>query len=184
MKRCSWVKSDISKKYHDEIWGKPKHDDREIFKMLVLETQQAGLSWDTILRKWENYEKAYDDFDPEIVAKYDDKKIEELMNDAGIIRNRMKIESAIRNAKAFLKVEEEYGTFDNYIWKFVDYKPIVVSEIPLSDGESLKRPREIASEISKDLKKRGFTFIGPTIAYAFIQSIGMINNHEADCDFL
>ena len=156
----------------------PKHDDRRLFEDLVLDGAQAGLSWLTILRKRENYRLAFDNFDPAKVAAYDEAKIEELLGNAGIIRNRQKINSAIKNARAFLKVQEEFGSFDAYIWGFVDGKPLqnswqMMSELPAKTG--------LSETISKDLKMRGFSFVGPTIIYAFMQAVGMVNDHTADC---
>ncbi|WP_425448200.1 DNA-3-methyladenine glycosylase I [Dethiothermospora halolimnae] len=179
MKRCSWCGDDeLYIKYHDEEWGDPVHDDNKHFEFLVLESAQAGLSWITILRKRENYRKAYDDFDPKIVAKYDDKKIEELRQNKGIIRNKRKIEASINNAKRFLEVQKEFGSFDKYIWSFVDNKPIKNqwkndSEVPANT--------ELSDRIAKELKKRGFKFIGTTIIYSYMQAIGMVNDHIADC---
>lgn len=177
--RCEWGSGDpLMQKYHDEEWGVPKHDDRRLFEDLVLDGAQAGLSWLTILRKRENYREAFDNFDPIKVAVYDEAKIEELLGNAGIIRNRQKINSAIKNAKAFLKVQEEFGTFDAYIWGFVNGKPIQntwqsMSEIPAKT--------ELSDTISKDLKKRGFNFVGPTIIYAFMQAVGIVNDHTYNC---
>lgn len=176
---CPWcLGSDIYQKYHDEEWGVPVHDDRKWFEFITLEGAQAGLSWITILKRREGYKKAFANFDPEKVAKFDSKKVEKLMQFEGIIRNRRKIESAIGNAKAFLKIKQEFGNFDNYIWGFVDGKPIVnyfasMSEIPAQT--------ELSVQISKDLKKRGFTFMGPTIVYAHMQATGMVNDHLTSC---
>jgi DNA-3-methyladenine glycosylase I len=177
--RCPWcLGSDIYQKYHDEEWGVPVHDDRKWFEFITLEGAQAGLSWITILKRREGYRKAFANFDPEEVAKFDSKKIEELMQFENIIRNRRKIESAIGNAKAFLKIQQDFGSFDNYIWDFVDGKPIVnhfasMAEIPAQT--------ELSVLISKDLKKRGFTFMGPTIVYAHMQATGMVNDHLTNC---
>lgn len=179
MQRCSWCGNDeLYIKYHDEEWGNPVHDDRKHFEFLVLESAQAGLSWITILRKRENYRKAYDNFDPLKVSKYDEEKIEKLMKDPGIIRNRRKIEASINNAKMFLEVQKEFKSFDNYIWQFVDYKPVInlwnsVSEIPSKT--------ELSDKISKDLIKRGFKFVGSTIIYAHMQAVGLVNDHIAAC---
>jgi DNA-3-methyladenine glycosylase I len=164
--------------YHDEEWGVPVHDERELFELLVLEGAQAGLSWITILRKREGYRRAFDNFDVRKVAAYDDAKQAELRDDSGIIRNKLKIKSAVQNARAFLRVQEEFGSFDNYIWGFVDHKPVIntwrtLSEIPASTP--------LSEQISKDLKKRGFNFVGPTIIYAYMQSIGMVNDHTVGC---
>ncbi|HED37258.1 MAG TPA: DNA-3-methyladenine glycosylase I [Ignavibacteria bacterium] len=177
--RCQWCGNDpLYVKYHDEEWGVPLHDDRKLFEFLVLEGAQAGLSWITILRKRENYRNAFDNFDPEKIAAYNDKKIDELLNNSGIVRNRLKINAAVENAKVFRIVQKEFGTFDKYIWRFVKNKPInnrweSVGEIPATSKES-----EI---MSKDLKKLGFKFVGSTICYAFMQTIGMVNDHIIDC---
>ena len=178
MKRCNWPSNDLSIRYHDEEWGKPLHDDRGLFEFLILEGAQAGLSWDTILRKRENYRKAFDGFDVNKVARYTDKKVEKLLQDEGIIRNRLKIASAISNARAFLAVQNEFGSFDKYIWSFVDGKPIVnkwklTSQVPATSPES--------DAISKDMKKRGFNFVGSTIMYAHMQATGMVNDHLVSC---
>jgi DNA-3-methyladenine glycosylase I len=178
MKRCTWPTNELAIRYHDEEWGTPLHDDRGLFEFLILEGAQAGLSWDTILRKRENYRKAFDGFDANKVARYTDKKVERLLQDEGIIRNRLKIASAISNAKAFLKVQKEFNSFDNYIWSFVDGKPIVNKR----NGHSQIPARtEVSDAISKDLKKRGFNFVGSTIMYAFMQATGMVNDHLTSC---
>lgn len=179
VKRCEWCGNDpLYMEYHDREWGTPVHDDRKLFEFMVLESAQAGLSWITILRKREGYRKAFDGFDPEKVALYDENKIEELMKDSGIIRNRRKIEAAIGNAQSFLKMQREFGSFDKYIWGFVGEKPIKnawksVSEAPAVTPE--------AEALSRDLKKRGFRFLGPTICYAYMQAVGMVNDHTVDC---
>jgi len=177
--RCQWAGNDpLYQKYHDEEWGVPLHDDRRLFEMLILEGAQAGLSWITILRKRENYRKAFSNFDPAKIAKYDSKKIEQLLMDPGIVRNRLKIQSAVLNAKLFLEVKGEFGSFDKYIWKFVDGKPVK------NHWKSLKEipPRtEESDAMSKDLKKKGFKFVGSTICYAFMQAVGMVNDHTVDC---
>ena len=178
MKRCTWPGNELAIRYHDEEWGVPLHDDRRLFEFLVLEGAQAGLSWDTILRKRENYRDAFDGFDVNRVARYTDRKIEKLLQNEGIIRNRLKVASAISNAKAFLKVQKEFGSFDKYIWSFVGGKPIVnkwkdSSQIPATSAES--------DAISKDLKKRGFNFVGSTIMYAHMQATGMVNDHLMSC---
>jgi DNA-3-methyladenine glycosylase I len=179
-KRCQWVPVDnpLYVKYHDEEWGVPIHDDRLLFEFLVLEGMQAGLSWLTILRKRENFRTAFDHFDPRKIAPYNEKKIEELMQNSGIIRNRLKIVSAVQNAKAFLDVQAEFGSFDTFIWQFVERKSIVnkwktLKEIPA------KTP--LSDAISKELKKRGFKFVGSTIIYAHMQATGMVNDHTVDC---
>jgi DNA-3-methyladenine glycosylase I len=177
--RCAWAnKSPLEMEYHDVEWGVPVHEDRLLFEFLILEGAQAGLSWATILRKREGYRGAFDGLAPEIVAAYDSRKIEELLGIPDIVRNRLKIESAVRNARAFLKVRDEYGTFDAYLWGFVAGKPMRnawkrMDEIPASTKES--------DVLSKDLKKRGFSFVGTTICYAFMQAVGMVNDHTTDC---
>jgi DNA-3-methyladenine glycosylase I len=177
--RCEWAGTDpLYVAYHDKEWGVPVHDDRELFEMLILEGAQAGLSWSTILKKRENYRRAFDDFDPTIVACYDDAKITALLADPGIVRNRLKVESANRNAKAFLKVQEEFGFFNVFIWGFVSGEPIINSWEAMSDLPA-KTPESEA--MSKELKQRGFNFVGPTICYAFMQSIGMVNDHVVNC---
>ena len=177
--RCSWCGEDpLYVAYHDEEWGVPVYDDRTLFEFLILEGAQAGLSWSTILKKREGYRAAFDGFDPAIVARYDERKTAELLADAGIVRNRLKVASAVTNAQAFLVVREEYGSFSNYIWACVDGAPIqnewrTLAEIPA------KTP--LAETISKDLKKRGFRFVGPTIVYAHMQATGMVNDHLVGC---
>lgn len=179
LKRCDWVSDDpLYIAYHDHEWGQPIHDDRTHFEFLVLESAQAGLSWITILRKRENYRKAYDNFQPEFVARYDETKIDNLLSNAGIVRNRRKIEASINNAKCFLEVQKEFGTFDRYIWGFVENQPLIghwkeLSEVPAST--------ELSDYISKDMKKRGFRFIGTTIIYSYLQAVGIINDHTIDC---
>ena len=177
--RCEWSGDDpLMQKYHDEEWGVPKHGERRLFEDLILDGAQAGLSWMTILRKRENYREAFDGFDPAKVAAYDEAKIEELLGNASIIRNRQKINSAIKNAKAFLKVQEEFGSFDAYIWGFVDGEPVQNARQSMSE---LPAMTELSEAISKDLKKRDFSFVGPTIIYAFMQAVGMVNDHTVDC---
>lgn len=177
--RCEWAGSDpLYIAYHDTEWGVPVHDDRKIFELIVLEGAQAGLNWLTVLKKRENYRQAFDNFDPAIVAQYQEKKIQELLNDAGIIRNRLKIRAAVQNAKAFLEVQNEFGSFDAYVWRFVDGKPKKnawrsLKELPAQTPES--------EAMSKDLKKRGFNFVGPTICYAHMQATGMVNDHIVSC---
>lgn len=178
MNRCSWAKNDLAIHYHDTEWGLPLHDDQRLFEFLILEGAQAGLSWDTVLAKRDNYRKAFDDFDAMKIAKYDDDKCAELLKNEGIIRNRLKIASAVRNAKCYLEVVEKEGSFDKYIWSFVDNKPIV------NIWESLKEvpaTTEISDKMCKDLKKRGFNFVGSTIMYAFMQATGMVNDHLVSC---
>lgn len=177
--RCSWVGVDPDYiGYHDKEWGVPSHDDRHLFEMLVLEGAQAGLSWSTILHKRTGYRQAFDNFTPEKVARYTDKKIAALLSDSGIVRNRAKINAAVTNAQAYLNVKAEFGSFDKYIWQFVGGKPITnkwkkMGTIPAETKES--------QAMSKDLKKRGFRFVGPTICYAFMQAVGMVNDHVTDC---
>ncbi len=177
--RCAWVGTDpLSVEYHDREWGVPVHDDRKLFEFLILEGMQAGLSWMTILRKRDNFRSAYDDFDPTKIARYDQVKFEELMDNPGIIRNRRKIEAAAQNARAFQAVQAEFGSFDAYMWGFVGGKPKVnswksMAEIPAQTDESLI--------LSVDLKQRGFNFVGPTILYAHMQATGMVNDHTTDC---
>lgn len=176
---CEWGNyNKLMKLYHDEEWGVPNHDDGSLFEFIILEGVQAGLSWNTILQKRENYRKAFDNFEYNKIAKYADEKIEELINNSGIIRNRLKITAAISNAKAFLKVQQEFGSFDRYIWQFVNYKPIIHKFKNLSELPSTTKESEV---MSNDLKKRGFKFVGPTICYAFMQAIGMVNDHITDC---
>jgi DNA-3-methyladenine glycosylase I len=178
MKRCEWAKKDLAIKYHDEEWGVPLYDNQKLFEFLILEGFQAGLSWDTILAKRENYRTAFDNFDAKKIAKYNDRKFDELMQNAGIVRNRLKIKSAIQNANAFLKVVDEFGSFDKYIWSFVDGKPI---KNKFKKIEDVPAKTEISDAMSKDLKKRGFNFVGSTICYAFMQATGMVNDHIVSC---
>ena len=179
VKRCGWgEKHQISIDYHDKEWGVPVHDERLLFELLILEGAQAGLSWITILEKRENYRKAFDNFDCKKIALYNEKKIEELLNNPGIIRNRLKIRSTITNAKSFLEVQKEFGSFDKYIWSYVDNKPIQNNWKELRE---LPAQTELSEVISKDLKKRGFKFVGPTIVYSFMQAIGMVNDHIIEC---
>lgn len=176
--RCPWATNDLSVTYHDAEWGVPVHDDRVLFEFLTLEGAQAGLSWDTILKKRENYRKAFCEFDPTKVAKFDTKKIRALMNDEGIVRNRLKIESTVSNAKAFLAVQKEFGSFERYIWQFVAGTPIVGRWSSFKNVPS----RTLASDaMSKDLKTRGFRFVGTTICYAFMQATGLVNDHLKTC---
>jgi len=181
--RCSWVMYagadlPIYIDYHDNEWGRPVHDDRKLFEMLILEGAQAGLAWITVLKKREAYREAFDGFDPAKVALYDDVKIEELMANAGIIRNRLKINAAITNAKLFLEVVEKHGSFDKFIWSYVDYAPIVSHPERVED---LPATTPLSDKISKDLKKIGFKFVGSTIIYSFMQAVGMTNDHVRDC---
>ncbi len=176
--RCSWAKNDLAIDYHDNEWGVPLRDDQRLFEFLILEGAQAGLSWDTILAKRENYRKAFDNFDPVKVAGYGEEKFEELLSNAGIVRNRLKIYSATRNANAFLKVVEEFGSFDNYIWGFVGGKPLVNK---FKHHTDVPAKTEVSDAMCKDLKKRDFNFVGSTICYAFMQATGMVNDHLTSC---
>lgn len=181
MNRCGWCLGDeLYIKYHDEEWGVPNHDDKKHFEFLVLESAQAGLSWITILKRRENYRVAYDGFDVEKVAAYDEKKVEELMSNKGIIRNRKKIEASINNAKHFLEIQKEFGSFDNYIWSFVDNKPIIND---INDFSEVPAKTELSDRVSKDLKKRGFKFLGSIIMYSHLQAVGLINDHINSCEF-
>ena len=176
--RCRWATTDLSIPYHDTEWGVPLHDDQRLFEFLILEGAQAGLSWETILKKRDTYRTAFDDFDPARVARYTTRKVEKLLADPGIVRNRLKVESAVSNAKAFLDVQKEHGSFDAYVWRFVDGKPRVntwnaLGQVPASTSQS--------DAMSKDLKKRGFRFVGSTICYAFMQATGMVNDHATSC---
>ena len=176
--RCDWAKNDLAIHYHDTEWGVPEHDDRRLFEFLILEGAQAGLSWDTVLRKRENYRAAFDDFDAEKVARYDERKCAELLGNEGIIRNRLKIASAVQNAQNFLKVRDEFGSFDAYVWNFTDGKPVKnawesLRQVPASTAQS--------DALSKDLKRRGFNFVGSTIMYAFMQACGLVNDHLVSC---
>lgn len=178
-KRCEWSKKNEKEKvYHDNEWGVPLHDDRLLFEFLTLEGAQAGLSWSTVLNKRDSYRVAYHNFDPRIVANFNDQKIDDLLQDPGIIRNKLKVKASVTNAKAYLKVIEDFGSFDNYIWNFVNYSPIVNQ---WKSRESVPSETELSNIISKDLKKRGFKFVGSTICYAFMQAIGMVNDHTTDC---
>jgi DNA-3-methyladenine glycosylase I len=180
-KRCTWASGlDDPEyiRYHDEEWGRPSHDDRHLFEMLILEGAQAGLSWSTILHKRANYRKAFSSFDPKKVARFDAKRRAVLMNDVGIVRNRLKIDSTVTNAQAFLQVQKEFGSFDRYLWGFVDGKPVVDIR---PRGERLPASTDLSDQISKDLKKRGFRFVGTTIIYAFLQAVGVVNDHSREC---
>ncbi|PTN05307.1 DNA-3-methyladenine glycosylase I [Mangrovibacterium marinum] len=177
--RCEWcLKDDLYRNYHDLEWGVPVYDDRVLFEFLILEGVQAGLSWHTVLKKRENYRHAYDNFDPEKVAAYDQQKVDELLQNEGLVRNRLKIAASITNAQRFLEVQKEFGSFSNYIWRFVDHKPIVNHFEKLSD---LPATTPLSDKISKDLKKRGFKFVGSTIVYAHLQATGMVNDHLVSC---
>ena len=176
--RCSWPKGELDIAYHDTEWGVPQHDDRGLFEFLILEGAQAGLSWSTILKKRENYRAAFDQFDPRIIMKYDPNKVQQLLANPGIIRNRLKVAAAIQNARAFLKVQQDFGAFDAYVWQFVGGRPIVnrwqaMSEVPART--------EASDALSRDLLARGFKFVGSTICYAFMQAVGMVNDHLGSC---
>jgi len=176
--RCRWARNDLAILYHDEEWGVPQHDDRVLFEFLILEGAQAGLSWSTILKKRENYREAFAGFDPELVSRFDARRRAVLMKNPGIVRNRLKIESTVTNAKALLEVREEFGSFDRYVWGFVDGKPIQNRRTRLRDLPAFTRESDA---FSKDLRKRGFRFVGSTILYAFMQAVGMVNDHEVSC---
>jgi len=175
-KRCAWARTPLSIAYHDAEWGVPLHDDTRLFEFLVLEGAQAGLSWETILNKRDNYRAAFDGFNPTKIAKYNERKIESLMNNAGIIRNRLKINAAVTNALAFLDVNREFGSFDAYVWRFVDGKPLRRKR-----GQTVPARTELSDALSKDLSQRGFKFVGSTICYAFMQAVGMVNDHDPSC---
>lgn len=177
--RCEWCgEHPLYITYHDEVWGVPVHDDRMLFEMLLLEGAQAGLSWLTILKKQQNYRQAFDAFDPEIIARYSAKDIQRLLGDVGIVRNRLKIESAIKNARGTLELQEEFGSLDAYLWRFVDGVP---RQNTWKSMAELPAKTELSDTLSKDLKKRGFNFVGSTICYAFMQAVGMVNDHVIDC---
>jgi DNA-3-methyladenine glycosylase I len=176
VRRCHWAATDLSVAYHDLEWGKPVHDDRKLFEFLILEGAQAGLSWEIILRKRENYRAAFDNFNPDQVARYDERKVAKLLDDAGIIRNRLKINSAVRNAIAFLEIQKEFGSFDAYVWGFVKGQPIKRKR-----GAPAQATSAQSDALSKDLKGRGFKFVGSTICYSFMQAVGMVNDHELSC---
>jgi len=176
--RCAWARNDLAIAYHDAEWGVPQHDDRVLFEFLILEGAQAGLSWDTILNKRENYRAAFSGFDPEKIARYDQRKLQALMQDAGIVRNRLKIAAAVQNARSFLAIQKEFGSFDKYVWQFVAGKP---RRNAWKAGQKLPASTAESGAMSKDLKKRGFTFVGTTICYAFMQAMGMVNDHAVEC---
>ncbi len=179
--RCSWATSSLAmREYHDLEWGVPSHDDRHLFEMLVLEGAQAGLSWSTVLHKRGSYRSAFDMFDPEQIARYDDAKLSSLVTDPGIVRNRLKIRSAVTNAHAFLATRAQHGSFATYLWSWVDGRPIV--NRPSSMGEVPSRT-DLSDRISKDLKRQGFTFVGTTIVYAYLQAVGVVDDHVVDCSF-
>jgi DNA-3-methyladenine glycosylase I len=176
IERCHWAKTDLSIAYHDHEWGVPVHDDRVLFEFLILEGAQAGLSWETILRKRENYRRAFDRFEAARIARYDQKRIARLLSDEGIIRNRLKVAAAIQNAKAFLQVQKEFGSFDKYVWSFVQNKPLRRER-----GASLPATTPDSDKLSRDLRARGFKFVGSTICYSFMQAVGMVNDHDPKC---
>jgi DNA-3-methyladenine glycosylase I len=176
LKRCAWARTPLSIAYHDAEWGVPLHDDTRLFEFLILEGAQAGLSWETILNKRDSYRAAFDGFNPAKIAKYNERKIESLMNNAGIIRNRLKINAAITNARAFLDVTREFGSFDAYVWRFVNGKALRRKR-----GQPVPARTELSDALSKDLAKRGFKFVGSTICYAFMQAVGMVNDHDPSC---
>lgn len=179
MNRCPWPGTDpLYVAYHDQEWGVPVRDDRKLFEFLVLESAQAGLAWITILRKREGYRRAFADFDPQVVAGYGPEKVEELLQDAGIVRNRKKIEATTRNAQAFLRTQREFGSFSDYLWGFVDHRPIVNRPSTMKDVPPVT---PLAEAISKDMKRRGFSFLGPTVMYAHMQATGLVNDHLVDC---
>lgn len=177
--RCAWVSVDpVYIQYHDQEWGVPVHDDKKLFEFLVLESAQAGLSWITILKRRENYRRAFDNFDPERVARYDEKDVQRLLRDKGIIRNEKKVRAAVKNAQAFVAIQHEFGSFDKYIWRFTDAKPLMNA---WEQAQDVPVKTEISIAISRDLKQRGFQFIGPVICYAHMQATGMVNDHTMDC---
>ncbi len=179
-RRCHWAQTEPMIAYHDEEWGVPVHDDRKLFEMLCLEGAQAGLSWEIVLRRRERYRELFRNFDPALVARMTPARIEKILQDPGIIRNRAKVESVVANAKALLKIRREFGSFDAYIWSFVDGKPIVNRR---RKAEDVPASTEQSEAMSRDLKKRGFSFVGPTICYAFMQAVGMVNDHRVSCDW-
>ncbi|HEY0347647.1 MAG TPA: DNA-3-methyladenine glycosylase I [Pyrinomonadaceae bacterium] len=176
LRRCHWASTDLSIAYHDREWGVPVHDDRTLFEFLILEGAQAGLSWETILRKRDNYRRAFDDFAPAKVARYDQRRMAKLMSNEGIIRNRLKVNSAVENAKAFLVIQKEFGSFDKYVWRFVNGKPLKRKR-----SAPIQATTSDSDALSRDLKQRGFKFVGSTICYSFMQAVGMVNDHEVTC---
>ena len=179
MARCEWATSELDIAYHDNEWGKPLHDDHKHFEFIILDCMQAGLSWSLILKRREDMREAFDGFDVEKIAKYDEQKIEELMQNPKIIRNRMKLKALVTNAHAFLKIQQDFGSFDNYIWGFVDNKPIINN---WNDMHDIPVSTELSDNISRELKKRGFKFVGTVICYSYMQAIGMVNDHMIWCD--
>ncbi|MDF9824211.1 DNA-3-methyladenine glycosylase I [Breznakia sp. PF5-3] len=180
MKRCNWANDEAMHEYHDKEWGKPVYDDHVLFEFLVLEGMQAGLSWDTILKRRETMRIAFDNFDPKKIKAYGEAKVEQLMQDKGVIRHRLKLESLKINAEHFIEIQEEYGSFHKFLWSFVDNKPIVNSIVSMEDTPVVSKEAEA---LSKALRKRGFKFVGPTICYAYMQAMGLVNDHENDCDW-
>ena len=178
MNRCTWAKDEPNLTYHDKEWGRAQHDDQKLFEFLILEGAQAGLSWVTILKRRDGYRKAFSNFDVLKVSKFTQKRVEKLLQDESIIRNKLKVNSAVKNAKAFLNIQTEFGSFDKYLWGFVNHKPIKNKFKKLSD---IPTSTEISEKLSKDLKKRGFSFVGPTICYALMQATGMVNDHTSNC---
>jgi DNA-3-methyladenine glycosylase I len=176
LKRCAWPKSDLALAYHDREWGVPLHEDRALFEFLILEGAQAGLSWETILQKRASYRAAFDNFDPAKVAKYNERQVEQLLGNAGIVRNRLKIAAAIQNAKAFLAVQKEFGSFDEYLWPLVQGLPLKRKR-----GSTVPARTPLSDSLSKDLAQRGFKFVGSTICYAFMQAVGLVNDHDLSC---
>lgn len=179
-KRCAWAGEGLMREYHDKEWGKPVHNDRKLFEFLILEGAQAGLSWSTILKKRENYRKAFFGFDPSKVSRFTEKKITSLLNDPGIVRNKLKVRSAVTNARAYQKVQKEFGSFDRYLWDWVNGKPI---KNTWTTWKEIPAKTELSDRISKDLKKRGFSFVGSTIIYSLLQAVGIVNDHERSCPF-
>lgn len=178
MNRCPWAQSELAILYHDQEWGLPCHDDQTLFEFLVLEGAQAGLSWETILRKRDRYRQVFDQFDPKVIAQYDDNKVAELLNDPGIIRNRRKVHSAVVNARIFLDIQDQYGSFNSFIWQYVGGEPICNQFTSL---HQIPAETDLSRKISRDLKKMGMSFVGPTIIYAFMQAVGMVNDHLVNC---
>lgn len=180
MKRCAWAnpENELYLKYHDEEWGVPVHDDRKLFEMLTLEGAQAGLSWETILKKRENYREAFDSFEVEKISKYTEAKIQKLLSNPGIVRNKLKIRSTVKNAELFMDIQKEWGSFDKYLWSYVDNRPIINSP---NNTDDIPPKTELSDKVSKDLKKRGFSFVGSTIIYAYLQAIGVVNDHTTKC---
>ncbi|MFB5636293.1 MAG: DNA-3-methyladenine glycosylase I [Nitrosopumilus sp.] len=176
--RCQWAKDEPNISYHDKEWGRPEHDDQKLFEFLILEGAQAGLSWTTILKRRDGYRKAFSNFDVLKVSKFTQKHVDKLLQDESIIRNKLKINSAINNAKMFLKIQDEFGSFDKYLWEFVNHKPV---KNKFKKSSDLPASTELSEKLSRDLKKRGFNFVGPTICYALMQAVGMVNDHTSEC---